>query len=284
MVARPSGRTVTKRPGCRSIILAAIGEMGLPKRQKRRPFCFCSFAHTANSSGDGMWPRSAAQRRTIKPSIIFGAPFLPLETPFIPSTLKYLRSPCKKARHLFKAAAQDLLMPLVTKSEKANCLSSSSHPRGTYRFIFSSVKSGLSTKRLSVKLLLHAVFPRLLMLFVTIGTSKPRLVTAIRIVVDFFLISHPEPPKPIVRSLPPPPKQARERNWGGFVTYNVFRYGDDCVGDDCPEDPFGGPNFGQVLRGGGPAKNKVPASQMLRILWIYTRVMRKLWQANYRTG
>ncbi len=42
------------------------------------------------------------------------------------------------------------------------------------------------------------------------------------------------------------------------MTDSVSRYGDDCIGDDCPEDPFGGLNLVQVLRGGGTANKRTP--------------------------
>jgi hypothetical protein len=59
--------------------LATDGEMGFPKRQKRRPFSCCAFAHAANSSGVGMCPISTAHRRTMNPSIILGAPWVEWE-------------------------------------------------------------------------------------------------------------------------------------------------------------------------------------------------------------
>ena len=81
--ANPSARTVTSRPGCRNITLATEGEIGFPKRQKRRPFSCWAFAHAANSSGVGGWPISTAHRRTINPSIILGAPLGGWEEPTI---------------------------------------------------------------------------------------------------------------------------------------------------------------------------------------------------------
>jgi hypothetical protein len=77
--ASPSGRTVTIRPGWRNIIFAIEGEMGLPKRQHPLPFGISPLAQAANSSGVGGWPISAAQRRTMKPSIILCALFLQAE-------------------------------------------------------------------------------------------------------------------------------------------------------------------------------------------------------------
>ena len=76
MRASPSGLTVTNRPGWLNMTLAAAEEISLPNKQRRLPL---PLAQVANSSGDGLWPRSAAQRRTMKPSIIFESPLLLLD-------------------------------------------------------------------------------------------------------------------------------------------------------------------------------------------------------------
>ena len=76
MRANPSGLTVTKRPGWLNITLAAAEDISLPKRQRRLPLLPLPLAQVANSSGVGLWPRSAAHRRTMKPSIIFDSPLL----------------------------------------------------------------------------------------------------------------------------------------------------------------------------------------------------------------
>ena len=76
MRANPSGLTVTNRPGWLNITLAAAEEISLPNKQRR---LLLPLAQLANSSGDGLWPRSAAQRRTMKPSIIFESPLLLLD-------------------------------------------------------------------------------------------------------------------------------------------------------------------------------------------------------------
>jgi hypothetical protein len=55
------------------MICAIEAEMGLPKRQYPLPLGISPLAQAANSSGVGGWPMSAAQRRTMKPSIILGA-------------------------------------------------------------------------------------------------------------------------------------------------------------------------------------------------------------------
>src|SRR5437879_5568573 len=46
--------------------------IGRPNRLNVRPPSLCVLAHAATSSGDGSCPRVTAQRRTTKPSIIFG--------------------------------------------------------------------------------------------------------------------------------------------------------------------------------------------------------------------
>jgi len=72
----PLGLTVTSLPGWPNITFAAVGEISRPNKHSRFAFRLSPLAHLANSSGDGAWPRSAAQRRTMKPSIIFDSPFL----------------------------------------------------------------------------------------------------------------------------------------------------------------------------------------------------------------
>ncbi len=79
--------------------LATEGEIGLPKRQYCCPFCPCLLAQVANSSGVGLWPRSAAQRRTMKPSIIFGALSLELPKPSISNSIENISDRCKKFCH-----------------------------------------------------------------------------------------------------------------------------------------------------------------------------------------
>ena len=84
MRAKPSGLTVTKRPGWLNMTLAAEDEISVPNKQSRLPFLPpLPFAQVANSSGVGLCPRSAAQRRTMKPSIIFDSPLLLLGAPAI---------------------------------------------------------------------------------------------------------------------------------------------------------------------------------------------------------
>jgi len=70
ILAKPSGLTVTRRPGCLNITFAAAAVICLPKRQWESPLSPWPLAHWANSSGVGVCPSSAAQRRTMKPSII----------------------------------------------------------------------------------------------------------------------------------------------------------------------------------------------------------------------
>ena len=76
MRASPSGLTVTNRPGWLNMTFAASEEISLPNKQRRGPL---PLAQVANSAGDGLWPRAAAQRRTMKPSIIFDSPLLLLD-------------------------------------------------------------------------------------------------------------------------------------------------------------------------------------------------------------
>lgn len=82
--------------------LATDGEMGFPKRQKRRPFSCCAFAHAANSSGVGVCPISTAQRRTMNPSIILDAPRAEWEEePTIRFSIGEIAGAFKKARRHF---------------------------------------------------------------------------------------------------------------------------------------------------------------------------------------
>src|SRR5262245_11448333 len=57
---------------------AAADDISLPNKQRRLPFLPFPFAQVANSSGVGLCPRSAAHRRTMKPSIIFDSPLIRL--------------------------------------------------------------------------------------------------------------------------------------------------------------------------------------------------------------
>jgi hypothetical protein len=74
MRVKPCGLTVTNLPGWPNMTLAAEGEISLPNKQKRVPAWRCSLAQLANSSGVGVCPISAAQRRTMKPSMTFASP------------------------------------------------------------------------------------------------------------------------------------------------------------------------------------------------------------------
>jgi hypothetical protein len=86
--AKPSGLTVTSLPGWLNITFAAVGEISWPNKQNRLPFKLSPLAHLANSSGDGGWPISAAQRRTMKPSIIFESSLLFRKNPGIKQTYR----------------------------------------------------------------------------------------------------------------------------------------------------------------------------------------------------
>jgi hypothetical protein len=79
--------------------LAMEGEIGLPNRQYSWPSWRRALAQAANSSGLGVCPISAAQRRTMKPSIIFGAPFLGFRN-VIDYSIKDLIIRCKKVLSL----------------------------------------------------------------------------------------------------------------------------------------------------------------------------------------